>query len=52
MMGSEVAHDEVKGARLYRKAAKQGLAPAQLGLGWCFPNGAGVVQDEEEAVKR
>jgi len=45
------AHDEKKAARLFRKAAKQGLADAQLALGRCFEVGAGVVHDEEEAVK-
>jgi len=37
--------------RLFRKAAKQGDRAGQYSLGFCFANGAGVVQDEEEAVK-
>ena len=40
-----------KAARLYRRAAEKGHAPAQFNLGWCYVNGQGVAQDYTEAVK-
>ena len=35
----------------YRKAAEQGDAGAQYGLGWCYENGSGVDKDLSEAFK-
>ena len=35
----------------YRKAAMQGHAAAQRGLGFCYQNGLGIRQDYAEAVK-
>ena len=35
----------------YRKAAEQGLAMAQLGLGECYTRGDGVEKNPAEAVK-
>jgi TPR repeat protein len=34
----------------FRKAADQGLAEAQTDLGWAYENGAGVPQDNTQAV--
>ena len=34
-----------------RKAAEQGLAEAQYGLGWMYSTGEAEVQDDDEAVK-
>jgi TPR repeat protein len=38
-------------ARLYGRAAEQGLAQAQYNLGVCYANGEGVPQDEAEAAR-
>ena len=35
----------------YRRAAEQGFAPAQLGLGWAYLNGDGVPRNAIEATK-
>ena len=43
--------DYVKAVEWFRKAAEQGSAAAQLYLGWCYKDGAGVDKDNEEAVK-
>ncbi|MGM9833436.1 MAG: toll/interleukin-1 receptor domain-containing protein [Candidatus Limisoma sp.] len=43
--------DYVKAVELFRKAAEQGSAAAQLYLGCCYKDGAGVDKDNEEAVK-
>ena len=46
-----VAKNEVKAVKWIRKAAEQGFAPAQLGLGNFYDEGIGVEKDEVEAVK-
>lgn len=43
--------DYSEAARLYRKAAEQGLAGAQLYLGVFYANGQGVPKDPIEAYK-
>lgn len=49
--GRGVAQDYVEAARLYRIAAEQGDARAQLKLGFMFTNGQGVAQDPAEAAR-
>jgi TPR repeat protein len=49
--GRGVAQDYVEAARLYRLAAEQGDADAQLKLGFMFTNGQGVAQDPAEAAR-
>src|SRR5437667_384295 len=43
--------DYVEAVKWFRKAADQGLAEAQCGLGFCYINGAGVPKDLAEALK-
>ena len=43
--------DYAEAVKWYRKAAEQGLAEAQINLGYCYENGQGVPQDCTEAVK-
>ena len=42
---------DVKESECFRKAAKQGDARAQYGLGLCYARGKGVPQDMKKAVK-
>ena len=44
-----VSQDYVQAAAWYRKAADQGFAAAQYGLGRCYYTGQGVPQDYAEA---
>ena len=46
-----VLDNAVEAAPLYRKAAEQGYAGGQCGVGWCYDNGNGVQQDKAEAAK-
>ena len=43
--------NEVKAVQLFRKAAEQGNALAQILLAGCYLDGVGVEKDENEAVK-
>ena len=47
--GYSVDYD--KAMEYFRKAAEQGYADAQWGLGWCYETGRGVTQDYNEAVR-
>jgi len=38
-------------ARWWRKAAEKGLLEAQVELGYCYENGAGVPLNKEEAIR-
>ena len=49
--GTGVAQDYAAAAGLYRKAAGQGIAPAQLNLGFMYAKGQGVAQDYVQAHK-
>jgi TPR repeat protein len=46
-----VAQDDAEAARLFRLAAEQGHAGAQMSLGYMFNNGQGVAQDTAEAIR-
>ncbi|MBS0647807.1 MAG: sel1 repeat family protein, partial [Verrucomicrobia bacterium] len=43
--GQGVAKDEKEAAKWYQKAADQGHAKAQFGLGFCYKKGQGVAKD-------
>ncbi len=43
--------DQAESAKWFRKAAEQGVAIAQQGLGNCYAKGEGVEKDDAEAVK-
>jgi TPR repeat protein len=43
--------DDAKAVRIYRLAAEQGHAPAQVNLGLMFEHGQGVAQDAAEAIR-
>jgi TPR repeat protein len=49
--GKGVPQNHQKAVKWYRKAAEQGLAPAQFYLGASYHNGEGVPQNRQEAVK-
>ena len=49
--GKGVAQDNAEALRLYRLAAAQGNAAAQINLGLMFENGQGVAQDRGEAIR-
>jgi TPR repeat protein len=49
--GKGVAKDYAEAVRLFRLAAAQGLAVAQLWLGTMFENGKGVAKDRAEAIR-
>jgi TPR repeat protein len=49
--GKGVAKDQAEAARLFRLAADQGEAMAQLSLGEMYYTGAGVAKDEVEAAR-
>ncbi len=46
-----VAQDYAEAVRLYRLAAAQGYADAQVNLGYMFEKGRGVAQDRAEAIR-
>jgi TPR repeat protein len=48
--GLGVAQNYRQAADLYRKAAEQGLAEAQYGLGFLYLNGNGVPKDDTQAT--
>lgn len=48
--GLGVEQDQVKGAALYLKAAKLGLAASQNNVGWAYYTGAGMPQSLPDAV--
>jgi len=48
--GLGVTQDDVEAVKWFRKAARQGLAPAQYNLGISYFNGQGVVKDQAAAV--
>ena len=48
--GQGAPQDYVEAARLYRKAAEQGDAVAQQGLGYMYATGRGVPLDRGEAI--
>ncbi|MGA8697070.1 MAG: tetratricopeptide repeat protein, partial [Xanthobacteraceae bacterium] len=45
-----MSQDDTEAARLYRKAAEQGDAVAQQGLGYMYATGRGVPLDRCEAI--
>ncbi len=49
--GQGVAQDYAEALRLYRLAADQGHAGAQLTLGYMIERGRGVAQDTLEAIR-
>ena len=49
--GQGVAKDNAEALRLFRLAAAQGYASAQVNLGYMFENGKGVAQDRAEAIR-
>jgi TPR repeat protein len=49
--GRGVAKDEKEAVKWYRKAAEQGLASAQLNLGFMYAQGHGVTKDERVAAE-
>ena len=49
--GQGVKQDNAEAVKWYRKAANQGYAKAQAGLGFMYERGQGVQQDYAEAVK-
>jgi len=51
LRGDGVAQDDRKAVQWFRKAAKQGYAPAQNRLGICYLRGQGVKRDTAEAVR-
>ena len=50
MIGRGVAKDDAQAVAWVRKAADQGLAPAQNNLGKMYENGRGVAKDDAQAV--
>jgi TPR repeat protein len=49
--GQGVAQDYAEAGRLYRLAAAQGYAFAQINLGVMFEKGQGVAPDRAEAIR-
>ena len=49
--GTGVEKNEVEAVRLYRIAADQGHAPAQVSLGYAYDVGRGVAQSDAEAIR-
>jgi hypothetical protein len=49
--GEGVAQDYAEAVRLYRLAAEQGYARAQIDLGLMYGIGEGVTQDHDEEVR-
>ena len=50
LVGHGVPQDDKAAARLFRLAAEQGYAPAQVDLGTLYDRGQGVPQDFKEAA--
>jgi TPR repeat protein len=46
-----IERDYIKAVECYEKAAEQGYAPAQNGLGYCYQYGHGVSQSYEKAIE-
>ena len=46
-----VNQDYAKAVEYYTRAAQQGHAAAQCGLGFCYKNGEGVTQDYKKAAE-
>jgi TPR repeat protein len=46
-----VPQDKTQAARLFRQAAEQGFADAQINLGLCYEEGEGVPQDKAQAAR-
>ncbi|TMG82219.1 MAG: sel1 repeat family protein, partial [Betaproteobacteria bacterium] len=44
--GEGVPKDQIRAARLYCEAARNGEAEAQFNLGWMYANGRGVARDD------
>jgi uncharacterized protein len=51
MDGNAVPQDYIAAATWFRKAAEQGEAKAQVGLGFIYFSGLGVAEDYSEALK-
>lgn len=49
--GNGVEKDEAEAVQLFRKAAEQGNAEAQISLAACYLDGVGVGKDEPEAIR-
>lgn len=49
--GEEVSQNYKKAADLWKRAANQGLAESQYGLGRLYETGKGVIQNDDEALK-
>src|ERR1035441_732697 len=49
--GQGVEQDYQEAMKWYRKAADQGNARGQYGLGFCYANGDGVIKDYVQAYK-
>ena len=49
--GEGVKQDFAEAVKWFRKAAEQGLAPAQFRLGCLYDDGKGVEKDRQEAIK-
>lgn len=49
--GNGVEKDEAEAVQLFRKAAEQGYAAAQILLAGCYLDGVGVEKDEQEAIR-
>jgi TPR repeat protein len=47
--GEGVPQNDAEAMKWYRKAADQGIAPAQYNLGLMYANGRGVPQNDAEA---
>ena len=46
-----VEQDEALAVELYRQAAQRGYAPAQCNLGFCYYQGIGVEENNDEAFR-
>jgi len=49
--GAGVKQDVAEAVRLYRQAAEQGFAPAQMALAGLYLRGDGVAQNRDEAAR-
>ncbi len=48
--GQGIAKDQAQALAWFRKAAEQGLATAQVYLGWMYFHGTGVAKDKAQTV--
>ena len=46
-----MAQDYLEAVKWFRKAAEQNHAEAQFAMGYCYENGDGMAEDEEEAIR-